>query len=80
VPTGQDGPSACRIAGAPSCGLDRETRYTPHGIGSMDIVSLLVLLLVAAVAGALGQAIAGYSPGGCLVSSAVGRIDALVGA
>jgi uncharacterized membrane protein YeaQ/YmgE (transglycosylase-associated protein family) len=46
----------------------------------MDPVSLLVLLLVAAVAGALGQAIAGYSLGGCLVSSAVGLIGALIGA
>jgi uncharacterized membrane protein YeaQ/YmgE (transglycosylase-associated protein family) len=46
----------------------------------MDLVGLLVLLLVAAVAGALGQAIAGYSLGGCLVSSAVGLIGALIGA
>jgi uncharacterized membrane protein YeaQ/YmgE (transglycosylase-associated protein family) len=46
----------------------------------MDPVSLLVLLLVAAVAGALGQAISGYSLGGCLVSSGVGLIGALVGA
>lgn len=46
----------------------------------MDPVSLVVLLLVAAVAGALGQAISGYSLGGCLVSSAVGLIGALVGA
>jgi uncharacterized membrane protein YeaQ/YmgE (transglycosylase-associated protein family) len=46
----------------------------------MDPVSLLVLLLVAAVAGALGQAIAGYSLGGCLVSSAVGLVGALIGA
>jgi uncharacterized membrane protein YeaQ/YmgE (transglycosylase-associated protein family) len=46
----------------------------------MDVVSLLILLLVAAVAGALGQAIAGYSLGGCLVSSAVGLVGALVGA
>jgi uncharacterized membrane protein YeaQ/YmgE (transglycosylase-associated protein family) len=36
--------------------------------------------VVAAVAGALGQAIAGYSLGGCLVSSAVGLIGALIGA
>jgi uncharacterized membrane protein YeaQ/YmgE (transglycosylase-associated protein family) len=46
----------------------------------MDPVGLLVLLVVAAVAGALGQAIAGYSLGGCLVSSAVGLIGALIGA
>jgi uncharacterized membrane protein YeaQ/YmgE (transglycosylase-associated protein family) len=46
----------------------------------MDVISLLVLLLVAAVAGALGQAIAGYSLGGCLVSSGVGLVGALIGA
>jgi uncharacterized membrane protein YeaQ/YmgE (transglycosylase-associated protein family) len=46
----------------------------------MDPIAIIVLLIVAAVAGALGQAIAGYSLGGCLVSSAVGLIGALVGA
>ncbi|HEX6202197.1 MAG TPA: hypothetical protein VF100_04270 [Thermoanaerobaculia bacterium] len=45
----------------------------------MDLWGLLALLLIAAVAGALGQAIAGYSLGGCLVSSAVGLIGALLG-
>jgi uncharacterized membrane protein YeaQ/YmgE (transglycosylase-associated protein family) len=46
----------------------------------MDIIGILVLILVAAVAGAIGQAIAGYSFGGCLVSAAVGFIGALIGA
>jgi uncharacterized membrane protein YeaQ/YmgE (transglycosylase-associated protein family) len=45
----------------------------------MTIASLLVLLLIAAVAGALGQAISGYSLGGCLVSAGVGLIGALLG-
>jgi uncharacterized membrane protein YeaQ/YmgE (transglycosylase-associated protein family) len=45
----------------------------------MTIFGLVVLLLIAAIAGAIGQAIAGYSLGGCLVSSAVGLIGALVG-
>lgn len=45
----------------------------------MTWLGLLVLLVVAAVAGAIGQAIAGYSLGGCLVSSAVGLIGALLG-
>ncbi len=45
----------------------------------MDLVSLLILLLVAGVCGALGQAIAGYSRGGCLVSIALGFIGALLG-
>jgi len=46
----------------------------------VDLVSLLALLLIAAVAGAVGQAISGYSLGGCLVSSGVGLIGALLGA
>lgn len=46
----------------------------------MELIGILVLLLVAAVAGAIGQAIAGYSFGGCLVSAAVGLIGALIGA
>jgi uncharacterized membrane protein YeaQ/YmgE (transglycosylase-associated protein family) len=45
----------------------------------MTLLGLLVLLLIAAVAGAIGQAIAGYSLGGCLVSAAVGLIGALLG-
>jgi uncharacterized membrane protein YeaQ/YmgE (transglycosylase-associated protein family) len=45
----------------------------------MTLSALLVLLLSAAVAGAVGQAIAGYSLGGCLVSAGVGLIGALLG-
>lgn len=43
------------------------------------IIQLLVLLLIAGVCGALGQAITGYSHGGCLVSIALGFIGALLG-
>jgi uncharacterized membrane protein YeaQ/YmgE (transglycosylase-associated protein family) len=45
----------------------------------VTLMGLLVLLLIAAVAGGIGQAIAGYSLGGCLVSAAVGLIGALIG-
>jgi uncharacterized membrane protein YeaQ/YmgE (transglycosylase-associated protein family) len=45
----------------------------------MTLVSFLILLLVAGICGAIGQAIAGYSRGGCLVSIALGLIGALVG-
>ena len=45
----------------------------------MTVVSLLLLLLVAGVCGSIGQAIAGYSRGGCLVSIALGFIGALLG-
>ncbi len=45
----------------------------------MDFIDLLLLLLVAGLAGAVGQAIAGRSRGGCLVSIALGFIGALIG-
>ena len=43
------------------------------------IIQLLLLLLVAGICGAIGQAITGYSHGGCLVSIALGFIGALFG-
>ena len=43
------------------------------------IIQLLILLLVAGICGAIGQAITGYSHGGCLVSIALGFIGALLG-
>ncbi|HKV34129.1 MAG TPA: GlsB/YeaQ/YmgE family stress response membrane protein [Pyrinomonadaceae bacterium] len=45
----------------------------------MTLLDVLILLLVAGICGALGQAIAGYSRGGCLVSIALGFIGALLG-
>lgn len=45
----------------------------------MTLTELLILLLVAALCGALGQALVGYSVGGCLVSIVVGLIGAYVG-
>jgi len=45
----------------------------------MNWVDLLLLLLVAGISGALGQAIGGYTRGGCLVSIALGFIGALLG-
>jgi len=44
-----------------------------------SVLGLLVLLVVAAVCGAIGRAIAGGSTGGCLVSIAVGFVGALLG-
>jgi uncharacterized membrane protein YeaQ/YmgE (transglycosylase-associated protein family) len=45
----------------------------------MTIPGFLVLLLVAAIAGSLGQAISGYSLGGCLASVVVGFVGAFLG-
>ena len=45
----------------------------------MTFLEFLVLLLVAGICGALAQAIAGYSHGGCLVTIVLGFIGALLG-
>ncbi|SMO59808.1 GlsB/YeaQ/YmgE family stress response membrane protein [Fodinibius sediminis] len=45
----------------------------------MSFTGLLILLLIAAICGGIGQSIAGYSMGGCLVSIVVGFIGALIG-
>lgn len=45
----------------------------------MSLMGLLFLLLIAAVIGAIGQALVGYSVGGCLVSIALGFVGALLG-
>jgi uncharacterized membrane protein YeaQ/YmgE (transglycosylase-associated protein family) len=45
----------------------------------MTLGSLLVLLAVAGVCGAIGQSIAGYSRSGCIGSIALGFIGALLG-
>jgi uncharacterized membrane protein YeaQ/YmgE (transglycosylase-associated protein family) len=46
---------------------------------SMSLTSLLLLLLIAAVCGALGKAIAGSARGGLIVSIVLGFIGALLG-
>ena len=45
----------------------------------MTVVELLILLLIAAICGSLGQALVGYSAGGWLVSIVVGVIGAYIG-
>ena len=45
----------------------------------MTLMGFLVLLVVAGICGSIGQAIAGYSAGGCFVSIALGFIGALIG-
>ena len=46
---------------------------------SLNLETLIILLIVAGLAGAIGQSIAGYSHGGCLSSIALGFIGALIG-
>jgi uncharacterized membrane protein YeaQ/YmgE (transglycosylase-associated protein family) len=45
----------------------------------MSLLGLVVLLVIAAICGAIGQALVGYSVGGCLVSSVVGLVGAFLG-
>jgi uncharacterized membrane protein YeaQ/YmgE (transglycosylase-associated protein family) len=45
----------------------------------MSFFGFLVLLLIAAICGGIGQSISGYSFGGCLISAGVGFIGAILG-
>jgi uncharacterized membrane protein YeaQ/YmgE (transglycosylase-associated protein family) len=45
----------------------------------MTILGFLVLLLIAAICGGIGQSLAGYDLGGCFVSIVVGFIGAYIG-
>ncbi len=45
----------------------------------MSVIQFLILLVVAAICGALGQSLAGYSLGGCFVSAIVGFLGAFLG-
>jgi uncharacterized membrane protein YeaQ/YmgE (transglycosylase-associated protein family) len=45
----------------------------------MTLIGFLVLLVIAAICGAIGQALAGYDLGGCLVSIIVGFVGAYIG-
>lgn len=45
----------------------------------MTLLEILLLLLVAGICGGIGQALAGFSRGGCIVSIALGFIGALLG-
>jgi uncharacterized membrane protein YeaQ/YmgE (transglycosylase-associated protein family) len=46
---------------------------------TLTLTEIIILLVVAGICGALGQAITGYSRGGILVSIALGFIGALLG-
>lgn len=45
----------------------------------MTLIDLLILAAVAALCGMIGQSLAGYSVGGCLVSAVIGYAGAFVG-
>ncbi|MBI3153720.1 MAG: hypothetical protein HYZ21_16440 [Chloroflexi bacterium] len=45
----------------------------------MTLIDFLILAVVAAVCGMIGQSLIGYSVGGCLVSAVIGYIGAFIG-
>ncbi len=45
----------------------------------MSLTGIVILLVIAGIVGGLGQALAGYSVGGCLMSIVVGFVGAFVG-
>jgi uncharacterized membrane protein YeaQ/YmgE (transglycosylase-associated protein family) len=45
----------------------------------MTVLELIILIVIAAICGAIGQAIAGYSLGGMVITTVVGFIGAFVG-
>jgi uncharacterized membrane protein YeaQ/YmgE (transglycosylase-associated protein family) len=62
----------------------RSLRYKKFSLISgkiyvMTLIGFLILLLIAAVCGGIGQAIAGYDLGGCFVSIVVGFVGAYIG-
>lgn len=63
----------CDIAASRFCAL------TIYKLLFMTILGFIVLLIIAAICGGIGQALAGYNLGGCLVSIVVGFIGAYLG-
>ena len=52
---------------------------TARKIFCMSLTEIIVLLVIAAICGGIGQSLAGYDLGGCLVSIVVGFIGAYIG-
>jgi uncharacterized membrane protein YeaQ/YmgE (transglycosylase-associated protein family) len=52
---------------------------TQERVLKMSLIELLILLVVAAICGGIGQALVGYTAGGCLVSIFVGIVGAYLG-
>src|SRR5688572_19288983 len=52
--------------------------YT-NKVNHMTLTELIILLIIAAICGAVGQSLAGFDLGGCFVSIIVGFIGAYIG-
>ena len=67
------------ISRTPGKYLRHSIATIPGKIVTMTLIEFLVLLVIAAICGSIGQSLAGYDLGGCLVSSVVGFIGAYIG-
>ena len=45
----------------------------------MSFIEIVILAIIAGICGAIGQAISGYSRGGCFLAIVIGFIGALIG-
>ncbi len=45
----------------------------------MSFLEIIILLIIAGISGSIGQALTGFSRGGCFLSIGVGFIGALIG-
>jgi uncharacterized membrane protein YeaQ/YmgE (transglycosylase-associated protein family) len=61
---------------SPSAGIILSQR---HKGGDVTLIDFILLLVVAGICGALGQAITGFTRGGCFAAIAIGFIGALIG-
>jgi uncharacterized membrane protein YeaQ/YmgE (transglycosylase-associated protein family) len=61
-----------------NCGIQIATVWVKN-VFPMTLTELLILLVIAAICGAIGQSLAGYDLGGCFVSIVVGFIGAYIG-
>ena len=57
----------------------QENKFTFNKTSIMTLIGFFILLLIAAICGGIGQSLAGYDLGGCLVSIIVGFIGAYIG-
>lgn len=45
----------------------------------MSLIEIVILVAIAGICGSIGQAISGYSRGGCILAIIIGFIGALIG-
>jgi uncharacterized membrane protein YeaQ/YmgE (transglycosylase-associated protein family) len=74
----KNGPTACQIYSRRQH-INLEEQHAREKIMNITLESLIILLIIAGIAGAIGQWMAGYSRGGLLTSIVIGFIGAFLG-